>query len=128
MPLLAPHRPALATALALLLVEVCIACFVRDRLIRPYVGDALVVPLIFFSVYGLVHVAPMPLSVGVLLFAFAVETAQAFGLVYRLGLAHNAVARTVIGDTFQMGDLLAYLTGAVLSIAAVKGVPVLRRR
>ena len=29
------------------LVEVCIALFVRDRFIRPYVGDMLVVVLIY---------------------------------------------------------------------------------
>jgi Protein of unknown function (DUF2809) len=127
MRLLEPHRPALATALVLLLIEVCIAWFVRDRFVRPYVGDVLVIPLIFFTVYGLMRVAPTPLASGVLLFAFAVESAQAFGLVHRLGLAHSTVARTVLGDTFQPGDLLAYLLGAVLSLTAVKGIPVFRR-
>lgn len=36
-----------AATLCLLLIEIFIACFVHDRLIRPYIGDVLVVILLY---------------------------------------------------------------------------------
>jgi glycopeptide antibiotics resistance protein len=58
------------------------------------------------------------LALGVLLFAFAIELGQYFDLVRVLGLQHNRLARTVIGTTFDVRDLLA----CALGIALVLGV------
>ncbi len=113
-------RIAFFIALSLLVIEVCIALFVRDRFVRPYVGDVLVVMLIFFAVLAVIPARPLPLACGVLLFAFVVEITQGLGLIDRLGLENSTLAKLVLGNTFQWGDLLCYVLGAITSLAIVR--------
>ncbi|RYY55032.1 MAG: DUF2809 domain-containing protein [Chitinophagaceae bacterium] len=105
-------------ALLLFLVEVLIALHVDDAIIRPYVGDVLVVILVYTAVRAFLYSPVQPMAVAVLLFAFAIETAQYFRLVYRLGLGHSRLARTVIGIGFDWKDLLAYTIGFFIILLA----------
>lgn len=98
-------------ALILFLIEVLIALFVRDRFVRPYVGDYLVVILMYCAVRTFVQAAPWKMALGVLLLAYAIEVLQYFRLVDRLGLSENTLAKTVIGYGFEWWDLLAYTLG-----------------
>lgn len=98
-------------ALLLFIVEVLIALYVRDSIIRPYGGDYLVVILIYCAVRTFLRASPLKVAIGVLLFAYGVEVLQYFNLVDRLGLSHNLVAKTVIGYGFEWLDLLAYTLG-----------------
>ena len=100
--------------LLLFLVEVLIALFVNDSFIRPYVGDVLVVILIYYFLKSFIQTHPVYLSVSVLLFAYAVEIAQYFNLVEILGVQDNILLRTVLGSTFSWGDMAAYTIGAVI--------------
>ena len=106
------HRTSLIIALALLGIEVFITLFARDRFIRPYVGDVLVVPLIHFAVRSVFRVDPAHLILGVFLFAAGIEYTQYLGMIDALGLSKNTVARIVLGNTFQWEDLVAYAIGA----------------
>ena len=45
----------------------------------------------------------MPLAIGVLCFAVAVEATQALGLIRLLGWSDNTLAMVVLGNTFQWG-------------------------
>ena len=67
-------------------VEVFIALYVHDDFIRPYVGDVLVVVLIYCCIQSFLKVAVMPTAVFVLFFAIGIETLQYCNLVERLGL------------------------------------------
>ena len=96
------------------LVELMIALFVRDSFIRPFVGDVLVVVLLYLFLRVFLMCGKAPLVAGVLLFAWAIEVGQYFNLVSILGLQDFKVARVVIGSTFDMMDLLAYSVGAFL--------------
>ena len=100
-------------ALVLFIIEICIAVFVRDSFVRPYVGDYLVVILIYCAVRTVLNAPVINVAVGVLLFSFAIETLQYFHLVDRLGLQNNIVARTVIGYGFEWLDLVAYSLGII---------------
>ncbi|MDX2212846.1 MAG: DUF2809 domain-containing protein [Oculatellaceae cyanobacterium bins.114] len=102
--------------LILFALEVAIALFVKDRLIRPLVGDVLVILLIFYFVRSLFPVPTVRLAIGTLLFAWAIEIAQYFKFVERLGLADNRVASVVLGTTFDWVDLVAYAIGAVVVV------------
>ena len=114
-------HPVWASLAALLFViEVLIALFVRDSFVRPYFGDVLVVMLIFFTLLALWPGPPVRLAMGVLLFAFVVEATQALGLIHRLGLSDNTLAKLVMGNTFQWGDLLCYLVGSLASLWIVR--------
>jgi hypothetical protein len=95
-------------------VEVFIALFIHDRLVRPFIGDMLVVILIFTLCRTVIEADYFRLALCVWLFSFAVEIGQYFNLISILGLQHSALARIIIGVTFDFHDLLAYSAGALL--------------
>jgi hypothetical protein len=104
-------------AIFLFVVEVVIALFVRDRFVRPYLGDVLAVML----VYAVLRAAT-PLGVASALgfalgIALVIEVAQAFNLLGALGLADNQFARVVLGGAFDMLDMAAYLAGGGVVVA-----------
>lgn len=97
--------------LVILITEICIALFVRDNFIRPYVGDMLVTVLIccFMRVVFPVKVKAMP--VYVFLFSALVEIGQYFDFVKLLGLDDNLFISTLLGRTFSFADLICYAVG-----------------
>ncbi|WP_353480312.1 DUF2809 domain-containing protein [Haliscomenobacter sp.] len=99
--------------LALLLfgTEVLIALYLHDRIIRPYIGDLLVVILIYCCVKAVINAPVFATAMGVLLFAYAVEILQYFRVVDLLGLGHSKLARVIIGSSFEWMDMLAYTLG-----------------
>ncbi len=107
-------------AVVLFLVEVCIALFIEDRFIRPYVGDVLVVILIyaFFRIF-LATRSPW-LVWGVFAFSCCVEILQYYNIVEKLGLQGNTLARVVIGTSFSVNDIWAYLAGALLCLGILR--------
>jgi hypothetical protein len=97
-------------------VEVLIAIYVKDAIIRPYGGDFLVVILMYCCVRAVFNVGVKWAAVGVLLFAFLIEGLQYIHIVDRLGLQNHQLARTVIGVGFEWFDLLAYTLGVIFII------------
>lgn len=87
--------------------------FVHDRFIRPYVGDYLVVMLIYCALRTFLKASPLKVAFGVLLFSFMLEVLQYYNIVDQLGLSENQLAKTVIGQGFAWGDLLAYTLGVI---------------
>lgn len=103
-------------ALLLFVTEVLIALYVHDGFVRPYVGDFLVAMLLYCGVRSFFNLPVKTTAIAVLLFAYAIETAQYLQLVQRLGLEQNKVARTVIGSSFEWSDMLAYTLGILVVI------------
>jgi hypothetical protein len=97
----------------LFVTEVLIALYVRDRIIRPYGGDYLVVILIYCAMRTVLQASPLKLCIGVLLFSYCIEILQYFNIVEILGLSNNLIAKTVIGYGFEWLDFLAYTLGIV---------------
>jgi len=116
-PALRFHSTHAALALLLFAIELSIALFVDDAFVRPYLGDVLVIPLVYCFVATFIEVRPIRLVLGVLGFAFAVELAQYFEFVHRLGLEDNSIARAVLGTSYSTLDLVAYAVGATLTVA-----------
>lgn len=116
--------PYLTAALVLFTIEVLIAIFVRDGFVRPYVGDVLAVMLVYSALRAVLPIGAASALTAALGLAFAIEAAQAFGLVGALGLTGNNVARIVLGGAFDWLDILAYtVSAALITVAEV----VLRR-
>ncbi len=111
------HRGYFLATFILFIIEVLIALFVRDRFIRPYVGDVLVVMLIYCFVQTWWRVPVRPLALAVFGFAFFIEIMQYYDLVGRLGLQDSPVAVVVLGNSFAWEDLVAYTVGIALVIA-----------
>jgi len=106
-------------AVALFIIELLIALFVRDAFVRPYVGDYLVVILIYCAVRAIWKAPVVKVAIGVLLFSYLIEILQYFQLVNRLGLENSVVAKTVIGYGFDWQDLVAYTLG-ILTVLALE--------
>ena len=103
-----------ALTVALLILEIFIALFVRDRFIRPYGGDILVTLLLCCLVRIFIpqKLRLMPL----LVFAFAalVEIGQYFDFAALLGLANIPFFSVLLGRSFSVAALLCYAAGCVL--------------
>nr|WP_295928751.1 DUF2809 domain-containing protein [uncultured Dyadobacter sp.] len=107
----AVQKKYLTGALAIFVLEVLIALFVRDELIRPWGGDFLVVLLLYCLVRGCTHWNVIVAALVVLLFAWMVEILQYVQIISVMGLEGNNFARTIIGTSFSWGDILAYTLG-----------------
>ena len=107
------------STLLLFITEVLIALFVHDQFIRPYIGDFLVVILIYCFVKSFLNTPVVPTALGVLVFAYTVELLQYFRIVELLGLQHSRAARIIIGSSFEWQDILAYTLG-VLAVVLVE--------
>lgn len=113
--------------LLVFVTEVLIALYVRDSFVRPYLGDVLVVILIYCFVRSFLKINVWPAAIGVLLFAFAVEFAQYLNLVDVLDLQHSRLARTVIGTSFSWLDMLTYVVGIVIVIVTENALSLSRK-
>lgn len=105
------NRTYFLLAMLLLVIEIAIALYVPDGFIRHYLGDLLVVILIYCFLRSIFNVPVVPLALGVLLFAFCIETLQYFDFVGRLGLSQNLLLSVVLGSTFDWMDILMYTKG-----------------
>jgi Protein of unknown function (DUF2809) len=72
--------------LVLLFVEISIALFIRDQFVRPYVGDFLVVILIYCFLKSFLDTDVLKTALIVLIFSYAVEVSQYFKLINHLHL------------------------------------------
>lgn len=98
-------------------VEVLIALFVHDRIIRPYVGDVLAVVLVYLALRAVTAWKVAPALGLTLLIAAAIEFGQYFHLLDGLGLSGSRVARIVLGGAFDLKDFACYFTGGALVLA-----------
>lgn len=108
------NRRNFTAAFILLLIEIGIALFIRDKIIRPYIGDVLVVILIYYFTKSFLDAPIRKTALGVLLFAYLIETLQYFNIVKVLGLAEYKIANVVIGTHFSWVDMLAYTVGIII--------------
>lgn len=107
-------------SLLIFFIEVLIALYINDKIVRPYIGDVLVVILLYCFVKAFMDVKVVQTAIFVLLFAFLVETLQYLNIVEKLGLNHSKIARTIIGTSFEWIDLIAYTFGILLVILVEK--------
>lgn len=98
----------------LFLIEVFIALYVKDSIIRPYGGDFLVVILLYYFVRTFWKGPALQVALGVLLFAYTVEILQYLKIVDFLGLTGNRLAEIVIGTGFSWWDMVAYTLGILV--------------
>ncbi len=104
-------------AIVLFIIEVLIAVYVHDSIVRPYIGDYMVTILLYCGLQSFFKVPVLPAAVFVLLFSYLVEISQYFHFVRILGLERSMLARVIFGSTFQWIDLVAYTAGIVTVIA-----------
>lgn len=103
----------LLAAFVLLVIEVLIALYVHDTFVRPYIGDVLVVLVIYSFIRIFIPVKYKLLPLYVFLFSVAVEFLQYFQLVEILGVRDNVFLRILIGSVFDVKDIVCYGVGCL---------------
>ena len=101
-------------SLFLLLIEVIIALYVHDDFIRPYVGDVLVVIVIYTFIRIIVPEKCKLIPLLIFLFAAGVELLQLANIVEILGVADNKFLKILIGSVFDIKDIVCYAVGCVI--------------
>ena len=107
-------------AIIIFLIEVFIALFIHDEIIRPHVGDLLVVILIYSFLRSFLNFSAWTIAISTLLFSYMVEILQYFKIVERLGLQNSKFARTIIGTSFSWIDIVAYTIGVAIVLLIEK--------
>lgn len=110
------HLKSFLIFLLIFMVEVLIALFVRDKFVRPYGGDILVVIMIYYFLKSFIETKPINLVVGTLLFAYLVEIGQYFKMVEVLGVHENKLMTIILGSSFSWGDMVCYTVGAAICL------------
>ncbi|MBQ8687624.1 MAG: DUF2809 domain-containing protein [Ruminococcus sp.] len=104
--------------LALLLLEILIGTFLKTGIIRAYVGDVLVLPVLYFLVRifwtkpsrGNCIILPAVLfGVGA-----AAEFLQALDITGKLGIARDSLPGILLGTVCDPMDLVCYGIGTLL--------------
>ena len=112
--------PYIIIFIAIFAVETCIALFVNDDFVRPYMGDVIVM----WGVYCFAQIIlggrfdSYKVAIGALIFAFIVEFLQKLRIVDVLGIK-SPVLRTIIGTSFAPADLVCYLAGTAVTVAGI---------
>ncbi len=100
--------------IVLLIIEVLIALFVHDSFVRPYVGDVLVVAVIYTFIRIFIPDKLKLLPLYIFLFGTFVELMQYINVVKLLGLQDNRFFSVLIGTTFDIKDIVCYGVGCLL--------------
>jgi hypothetical protein len=110
----------LLLAVIVFFIEILIALFVTDTLVRPFVGDVLVVILIYCALRVFLKINYWRAALGVFILACAIEILQYFDYVKLLGLEQNRVLSVALGRTFEWLDFAAYFAGFLIITAVEK--------
>ncbi|MBD2459377.1 DUF2809 domain-containing protein [Nostoc sp. FACHB-87] len=94
-------------------IEVFIAIFVNESFIRPFIGDVLVVILIYCFVKTFLKIHSSIVISAVLAFSCTIEVLQYFNFVKILGLQKYKILAIALGSTFDGKDIIAYAIGAI---------------
>lgn len=100
------------------LIEIYIGIFVKDKVIRPYIGDILVIPLIYSFLNIFFKNNYKKYITAIVIFAIFIEILQFYNLVKMLGI-NNKVLKIVIGSTFDFKDIICYVLGGIISYVII---------
>ena len=99
--------------LILLIIEACIAYFIKTGFIRHSFWDFLVVIMLYCLLNSFINIKPIYLALFVFFISFCIEFLQLFNLLEKLNITENKIAKIVLGNTFHINDLIAYTLGII---------------
>jgi len=121
------HKGYLLLSILLLIIEILIAVYLNDSLIRPYGGDFLVVILLYCLMRSFLNISVLRTALVVLLISYVVEITQYFKLADLLGV-RSRVLRILMGSYFTWNDILSYTLGIIFVILLEGGVSRYKQR
>lgn len=111
----------LLLTILIFLVEVVIATVLKDNFfIRAYLGDVIVVMLLYAFVKIFFIINETKLILGIFAFSCLVEFAQFFNIAEKLGFQPGSLMYIVIGNSFSWIDILCYAVGCLILYVVTK--------
>ena len=102
-------------------VEVLIATVLKDQFfIRAYLGDVIVVMLLYTLVKSFFITNDTKLILGIFAFSCLIEFAQFFKIADKLGFPEGSLMYIVVGNSFSWIDILCYGVGCLILYLLVK--------
>ncbi|MBT8261697.1 MAG: DUF2809 domain-containing protein [Bacteroidia bacterium] len=105
--------------LLVLVCEIAIAIFHFHRFVRGFLGDVLVIPLLYFFLRTFSNLRRNKTLVLVLIFGCIVEILQLIDLAVLFNIQSN-VLTIILGNTFDWTDLIAYVLGGIIILLLEK--------
>jgi len=91
-----------------------VAFFEGNLLIRGFIGDVIVIILLYTFIKSFKDVNTKKLSIFVFFLSWFIEISQYFKFIEFIGLSNYRMARVVLGTTFDSKDLIAYTIGVIV--------------
>ena len=107
-------------SVVLLCIEVLIALFIHDDIIRPYIGDVLVVMLIYSFLRTFLTFSVIATVIFVFAFSVAIEFCQYLNMIEKVGLEKSKLAKIILGNSFSWIDIVCYTSGIIIILLAEK--------
>lgn len=108
------RKKYMMTLIFIFIVELYIGLFVRDKFIRPFIGDVLVVILLYVFIRTFFTPRTKLLPVYIFIVAALVEIGQYFNILKIFNLESNNFVRIIFGATFDIKDIICYFVGGLL--------------
>jgi hypothetical protein len=106
--------PYLLLSIISFLFCVFIVLFFSDSpFIRGFLGDAVIVILLFNSIKIFFNFENLKLSVVLILFSYCIEFTQYIKIIPLFGFKENLLTRIIFGSVYDPLDLLAYTFGGI---------------
>ncbi len=112
-------------AVIIFITEVLIATKFKDCFfVRAYLGDVLVVMLMYYFIKAFTDVHSTKLITGIFIFSCLIEFAQYFHFAQWMGFGDNRTMMIVLGNSFSWLDILCYFVGcaALFLIEKIRSV------
>lgn len=112
--------PYIIGFLLLVAVEVCIGVFYFNHFIRSYIGDVIIVWVLYclFRSFVPKKFSSYAVAVGILVFSFIVEFLQKAHIADILGVK-NELLRIIIGTSYAAEDLWCYAAGTAVTLIEI---------
>lgn len=114
------NKKFFASFLVLFIIEVFIAMYVHDRIIRPFVGDMIVVWVVYCFVRSFINKRIKWLPIYVFIFAAFIEGLQYINIVEILNIQSNRILSIALGSTFDIKDIGCYFVGCLILLSIHK--------
>lgn len=102
-------------------VEVLIATVLKDQFfIRAYLGDVIVVMLLYTLVKSFFITNDTKLILGIFVFSCLIEFTQFFKIADKLGFPEGSLMYIVVGNSFSWIDIVCYGVGCLILYLLVK--------
>ena len=102
------------SAICFIACIIIVKVFSGNQFIRGFIGDIIVILLVYFFIKIFRNFHPLKLTAFALAIAFTTELLQYLKLISLFGLENNKMAVLILGAVFDPYDLAAYTIGAVL--------------